>query len=94
MISGESPALDVIKILNEKGADLAYSDPFVPSFKDGSLELASVELTAESLAGFDCAVIATAHSTFDYEMIVSAGIPLVDARNALKGIKADHITRI
>jgi UDP-N-acetyl-D-glucosamine dehydrogenase len=90
----ESPALDIIKLLNEKGADLAYSDPFVPSFKDGSLEFTSVELTAESLAGFDCAVIATAHSTFDYEMIVGSGVPLVDARNALKGIKADHIRRI
>ncbi len=90
----ESPALDIIKLLSEKGADLAYSDPFVPGFKVASLELTGIELTAESLAEFDCAVIATAHSAFDYEMIVAAGVPIVDARNALKGIKADHITRI
>ncbi len=90
----ESPALDIIKLLSEKGADLAYSDPFVPAFAVGSLELTCVELTAEALAGFDCAVIATAHSAFDYETIVAAGIPIVDARNALKGIKANHITRI
>jgi UDP-N-acetyl-D-glucosamine dehydrogenase len=90
----ESPALDVMKILADKGASVSYSDPHVPGIDEAGLKMASVELTSDSLAGFDCLVIATAHDTFDYDTIVGAGVPIVDTRNALKRYDAEHIRKI
>ncbi len=90
----ESPSLDIIKLLKEKGAEVAFSDPYVSTLVEGDMTMKSVDPTTDTLRGFDCLVIATAHSTFDYESIVAAGVPIVDSRNALKGIKADHILKI
>lgn len=90
----ESPGLDVMKLLVEKGASVSYADPHVPRLDQAGLEMASVALTPEALRQFDCLVIATAHSAFDYDMIVGAGVPIVDTRNALKGHNAPHIRRI
>ncbi len=90
----ESPSLDVIKLLKEKGADVSFADPHVSTLVEGEMTMTSVEPTPEALRGFDCLVIATAHSAFDYDEIVAAGVPIVDSRNALKGIEADHIVKI
>jgi UDP-N-acetyl-D-glucosamine dehydrogenase len=90
----ESPALDVMKILADKGALVSYSDPHVPAVDEAGLEMASLELKPEVLARFDCMVVATAHDGFDYDMIVEAGVPIVDARNALKRHAAAHIRKI
>ncbi len=75
-------------------ADVAFSDPHVATLVEGNMTMTSVDPTPEALRGFDCLVIATAHTGFDYEQIIAAGIPIVDSRNALKGIKADHILKI
>jgi UDP-N-acetyl-D-glucosamine dehydrogenase len=90
----ESPALDVIKLLEEKGAAVSYSDPHVPCVSEGAFTLKSLALAPPVLKSFDCMVITTAHAAFDYEMIVSAGVPIVDARNALKRFPAAHVKRI
>lgn len=90
----ESPALDVMKLLADKGAVVSYCDPHVPAVDEAGLEMSSVELSPEALAGFDCMVITAAHDAFDYDMIVSAGVPIVDARNALKRYSAAHIRKI
>jgi len=90
----ESPSLDIIKLLKEKGADVSFSDPHVRTLVEGEMTMTSVDPTPEALSGFDCLVIATAHTGFDYEQIVAAGIPIVDSRNALKGIEAGHILKI
>ncbi len=90
----EAPALDVMKLLQEKGAVLSYSDPYVSRLEEGGFALASVELTPELLASADCIVITTAHTSVDYKMVVASGTPVVDTRNALKGFAGDHIWKI
>ena len=90
----ESPALDVMKLLVEKGAVVSYSDPHVSSIDGAGLELASLDLTPQVLREMDCLVVATAHVAFDYDMIVEAAVPIVDTRNALKRYRADHIRKI
>ncbi len=61
----ESPALDIIKLLQEKGADILYNDPYIPRLKLNGETLYSVELSAERLMQFDCAIITTAHSNYN-----------------------------
>ena len=90
----ETPALDIAKLLADKGAVISYSDPHVPRVRDVGFDLASEDLTAELLAGVDCIVIVTAHTSVDYEAVVAAGTPIVDARNALKGHTEAHITKL
>jgi UDP-N-acetyl-D-glucosamine dehydrogenase len=88
----ESPALDILELLNRRGATLSYSDPFVPSLKiDDALTLDAVE---PAKADADCAVICTNHSAFDYEQIVKKFPLIVDTRNALRGREGKGIFRL
>ena len=80
----ESPALDIIRLLQEEGAEVAYSDPYAPALRMDHISLRSQELTAESLRTFDCAVIVTDHSGFDYDLIVRESALVVDCRNAIR----------
>ena len=93
----ESPALDVMGLLHEKGAEVSYSDPFVPSLEGrqwpGGADLASVSLTPAALASVDCVAILTEHRTFDYDMIVANARLIVDTRNAIKRIHP-HVFRL
>jgi UDP-N-acetyl-D-glucosamine dehydrogenase len=83
----ESPALDVMKLLHDRGADVEYSDPYVPSLKaetwHGPRALQSVVIDRTTLATFDSIVITTDHSSFDYALIVEHGPSIVDTRNAI-----------
>lgn len=91
----ESPALDVMELLNRRGGNVSYSDPYVPELHqhDGQRQ-SSVPLDQAIASGADCAVIITNHAVFDYGQIV-AGFPLVvDTRNALKGMVQDSIHRL
>jgi UDP-N-acetyl-D-glucosamine dehydrogenase len=90
----ESPALDIMKLLVDKGASVSYSDPHVPSVDEAGLRMTSLDLTPDLVKGFDCVVVATAHRGFDYDAIVAAGVPIVDTRNALKRYGASHIRKI
>ena len=81
----ESPALDVIHLLQERGAEVSYHDPFVPDLSHEGFALQSVDLTAETLAGADCVVVVTDHRAFDYDCIAAHAPLLVDSRNALAG---------
>lgn len=79
----ESPAVELMSLLQEKGAIVAYSDPHVPSFptkRDYHFDLESVPLTAENLAAYDCVVIATDHDGFDYDLILEHASLVVDSR--------------
>jgi len=89
----ESPALDVIELLQRRGAIITYSDPYVPQLHDGDLCLDATP-EVEVAAGVDCAVICTDHTAFDYPAIVKRFPLVVDTRNALKGVVADHIFRL
>jgi len=78
----ESPALDVIRLLEERGAEVKYHDPFIPTFTEDGRVRHGVALTAEALAGSDAAVIVTDHSTINYQFVVDHSLVVVDTRNA------------
>lgn len=84
----ESPALDIIEMLREKGAKVSYSDPYVPELEADDYKLQSLELDKKPLKSIDCAVIVTDHTCFDYQCIVDYAPLIVDTRNATKDIKS------
>jgi UDP-N-acetyl-D-glucosamine dehydrogenase len=87
----ESPALDIIELLGRRGAQVTYTDPYVPTLQHGHLNLSSV---AEGRNSVDCAVIVTDHRAFDYPKVVERYPLVVDTRNALKGMTDAHIVRL
>jgi UDP-N-acetyl-D-glucosamine dehydrogenase len=78
----ESPALDIIRLLEDRGADVAYHDPFVPSFQEDGVRHESVALSDEELKRSDAVVIVTDHSSIDYQRLVDSANLVVDTRNA------------
>ncbi|PIE51639.1 UDP-N-acetyl-D-glucosamine dehydrogenase [Candidatus Fermentibacteria bacterium] len=82
----ETPALKVMHKLMERGAEVDYNDPFIPSIPPATrqtiLQPRSVELSAESLACYDCCVVITDHDCYDYQWIVDNSSIVVDTRNA------------
>ena len=78
----ESPALDVVGLLEKDGAHVLYHDPYVPQFSEDGTVWHSVDLTDEVLTSADAVVILTDHSDFDYEKIVRLSPVLIDTRNA------------
>lgn len=78
----ESPALDILGLLKQRGAELAYADPHVPAIEWPDLELAAYDM-ALGAAEFDCVVIVTDHSTFDYDALAAQACLIVDTRNAM-----------
>jgi UDP-N-acetyl-D-glucosamine dehydrogenase len=90
----ESPALEVLHKLLEKGALLSYSDPYVPTIELGPHRLHSVEVTPALLQSMDCVAILTNHSAFDYRRIATDSPLVVDCRNALKDFSEPHILRL
>ena len=79
----ESPAHDIIAALTRRHALVAYSDPHVPTFRMGQIELKTIELTDEALREADCVVILTDHPEFDYERIAAHAKLIVDTRHAI-----------
>jgi len=91
----ESPSLDLVRLLEEKGAIVDYNDPYIPvavSHRKG-FKMTSVELTEEALEGHDCVIIATDHSTYDYKWIVEHSPLIVDTRNATRDIESEKIVK-
>ena len=87
----ESPSLKLLELLTERGAQLEYNDPYFPVLHrmrhyDFS-NMRSVELTPERLGSYDCVLIATDHSSYDYEAIVRHSKLVVDTRNATRKLK-------
>ena len=84
----ESPAVEIMSLLQDKGAIVAYADPHVPSFpqkRDYHFDLKSVTLTAETMADYDCLVLATDHDAFDYNALQQHAAVIVDTRGRLHG---------
>ncbi len=93
--SRESPALDVIEQLTKWGASVAYSDPMIPAYVAGSVDLESVAFDVEEIAAQDCVVVITNHEAFDYSLLRSPNGPVVvDTRNALRGVQSPHLFRL
>jgi len=79
----ESPAVELLKLLQEKGANIDYSDPYVPKFpkmRKYHFDLNSINLTEESLSRYDVVLLATDHETFDYQFIKEHASLIVDTR--------------
>ena len=79
----ESPALDIIRLLEGQGARVTYFDPHVPRFREDGQEFRSVELTPDVVAAADCVMIVTDHTVVDYRMIKRMAKLIVDTRNAI-----------
>jgi len=87
----ESPSIELIEMLKERGAKVDYNDPFVPRTprqREHNLNLISRKLTAATVRAHDCVIIATDHSAYDYEWIVRHSRLVVDTRNATGKVKS------
>jgi len=82
----ESPALEVLSMLRDKGAEVAYADPYVPSVEVDGVLLKAVEPTPREVAAADCVVILTDHPEFDYRQIVDTSPLVIDTRGATWGM--------
>ena len=90
----ESPSLTIIELLQKRGAHVEYNDPFFPKVGHGRKYMLNMICTPlDQIPEFDCVVIVTDHSQYDYASIVSKARLVVDTRNATKGIQADNIVR-
>lgn len=93
----ESPSLALIELLREKGARVDYNDPHVPKTKKMrhyDLRMFSVPLTERNLKKYDCVVISTDHSAYDYNFIAKHSNLIVDTRNAMKGVAGSNVRKI
>ncbi len=86
----ESPSLKIIDLLEEKGGQVDFNDPYIPHTKKMrkyDMKKDSVPLTEKTLKNYDCVVVATDHSCYDYEFILKHSSLVVDTRNAANGCK-------
>ncbi len=90
----ESPSLTIIELLREKGAAVAYNDPFFATVGHGrNYDLNMTNTPLDNLGQYDAVVIVTDHSAYDYKTIVEQSQLVVDTRNATKGINSPKIVR-
>ncbi len=82
----ESPALDLVRLLREQGADVAYNDPYIPVLRHDDIAMDGVTLTEEELRRSDCVVIVTPHQGYDWRWVVDNSSLVVDTRNATGGL--------
>ena len=87
----ESPSLELIELLKERGAKVDYNDPYLPQthkMREYDLKMKSVPLTAAKIKSYDCVLISTNHSDYDYKWIVKNANLVVDSRNATVNVKS------
>jgi UDP-N-acetyl-D-glucosamine dehydrogenase len=90
----ESPSLTIIELLREKGAEVAYNDPYFPTVGRGRhYDLNMTNTPLDDLGRYDAVIIVTDHSDYDYRAIVEQSQLVVDTRNATKGIVSPKIVR-
>jgi UDP-N-acetyl-D-glucosamine dehydrogenase len=91
----ESPAFEIIEILNEHGSTVSYYDPYFPYFKVDGIDLKCVKFDKKILRSFDCVVVVADHSNVDYQFMAKNSKLIIDTRNALKDVKnRTNIVRI
>lgn len=90
----ESPALDVMKLLKAKGAQVNYHDPHIPELELEGKTHKSKDLTERELQKSDLVIITTAHTDTDYEKVANHSDLIYDTRNALKDYEGDHIYKL
>jgi len=87
----ESPSIELIEILKEKGAKVDYNDPYIPmthKMREHNLKMKSKPLSAKMLKGYDIVLISTDHSCYDYKWIVKNAKMVIDTRNATANVKS------
>jgi UDP-N-acetyl-D-glucosamine dehydrogenase len=84
----ESPALEIVERLEARGAQVSFSDPYVPRIALKGRILEAVAATDDAIAGADCVLILTDHPEFDYQKVVTTGKLVVDTRGATWPITA------
>jgi len=90
----ESPALDILKLVDQLGAEVTWYDPHVTALPAGVEGAKLEEWSPAALAAFDVAVIVTAHAGVDHPLLLEACTGVVDTRNALKGYEADNLIKL
>ncbi|MFS6938693.1 nucleotide sugar dehydrogenase [Neisseria animaloris] len=91
----ESPSVEVMELLRDLGAEVAYSDPHVPVFpkmREHKFDLKSEPFTAENIARFDCVVLTTDHDKFDYDLLKQHARLIIDTRGKYLG-KSDNVVK-
>jgi UDP-N-acetyl-D-glucosamine dehydrogenase len=90
----ESPSLTIIELLQKRGAHVEYNDPFFATVGRGRKYALNMTCTSlDKICEFDCVVIVTDHTQYDYRAIVEKAQLVIDTRNATKGIEADNLVR-
>jgi UDP-N-acetyl-D-glucosamine dehydrogenase len=91
----ESPAIDVIRLLDQKGARVSYHDPYIPVIKEDGWEIRSIQDLMAGVKAADCVVIVTNHKVYDYDAILKTSCLIVDTRNALgkRGVNNPKVVR-
>lgn len=89
----ESPAIDIIHLLKQRGASVTFSDPYVCDLRHEGQEMDSIGV-GEGCRDADCVVIVTDHQDFEYQGILESSRLIVDTRNAMKGIQSERIVRL
>jgi UDP-N-acetyl-D-glucosamine dehydrogenase len=84
----ESPALDIIKLLQDKGAEVVFNDPYISQIRMDTEVLQSKNLDDSLLKNADCVVIVTDHSNYDWSLVVKNSRLIVDTRNATRNISS------
>lgn len=90
----ESPSVEIMELLKNRGAEVSYSDPYWPVFpkkREHHFDLCSVELTKENITSFDCVILVTPHDDFDYALIKDHARLLVDTRGIFHLEKSPNI---
>jgi UDP-N-acetyl-D-glucosamine dehydrogenase len=82
----ESPALDILVLLHQYGAKVAYHDPYVPKFSEGGHDYKSVPLDAKTLADVDAVLVVTDHTSIDWPLVKRASKLLVDTRHVIANL--------
>jgi UDP-N-acetyl-D-glucosamine dehydrogenase len=90
----ESPAVEVIQLLEEKGVRVTFTDPHVPTLQANGTRLESHPLSPQLVRAVDCVLILTDHSDLDYDVLAGNAEVVVDTRNALKNLRGEHILRL
>lgn len=90
----ESPAIKVVDLLLDNGAEVVYHDPYVPEYHEDGHDIAYVDLTEAEVAKADIVVIVTAHRNVDYDLVVRSADLILDTRNALKDFESNKVVRL
>lgn len=90
----ESPSLVIMKLLQERGAKISYSDPhfdLLPKLRNYDFKLKNTELSINAIKLFDCIILATAHEKFDYSLLAKNAQLIIDTRGAFRHFNQDNI---